>query len=59
MKEHRALLPLIEKYREYKKVKNDADGARELMESGESELRELAARNTARIRSASALWRRS
>ena len=42
MKEHRALLPLIEKYREYKKVKNDADGARELMESGESELRELA-----------------
>ena len=26
MKEHRALLPLIEKYREYKKVKNDAGG---------------------------------
>ena len=34
MKEYKSLAPVIEKYREYKKVKNDMEGARSLMEEG-------------------------
>ena len=42
MKEHKALTPIIEKYREWKTVKSAADEAKELLESGDRELRELA-----------------
>lgn len=42
MKEYKNLSPIIEKYREYKKCKNDEEGARELAEAGDSDLRELA-----------------
>ena len=42
MKEHRALLPVVEKYREYKKTASDLDGARELLDSGDAEMKELA-----------------
>ena len=42
MKEHRSLLPVIEKYREYKKTASDVDGAKELLDSGDAEMRELA-----------------
>lgn len=42
MKEHSALLPVVEKYREYKKVSDDLEGAKELLESGDPEMKELA-----------------
>ncbi len=42
MKEHKALTPIIEKYREWKAVKATAEEAKELLESGDRELRELA-----------------
>lgn len=42
MKEHKKLLPIVEKFREYKKAKNAEEEARFLLESGDKELRELA-----------------
>ncbi|MGB4465196.1 MAG: peptide chain release factor 1 [Eubacteriales bacterium] len=41
-KEHKALLPIIEKFREYKKCEADLAEARELLSSGDPELSELA-----------------
>ena len=43
MKEHKNLAPTIEKYREYKKVCEDTEEARLLMEE-DPEMREMAAR---------------
>ena len=43
MKEHKKLLPIVEKFREYKKAKNAEEEARMLLESGDKELYELAA----------------
>ena len=43
MKEHKALTPIIEKYREYTKTENDIAGAQEIIrEESDKELRELA-----------------
>ena len=43
-KEYKALTPIIEKYREYKKCKADTDGAKELLDSStDADMRELAA----------------
>lgn len=42
MKEYKALTPIMETYRRWKSVKATADEARELLESGDRELRELA-----------------
>ena len=42
MRERRNLLPVIEKYREYKKLAADVDEARELMDGSDPELREMA-----------------
>ena len=42
MKEHKKLLPIVEKFREYKKAKENMDEALLLLESGDKELRELA-----------------
>jgi peptide chain release factor 1 len=42
MKEHRALSPVVEKFREYKKASSDMDGAKELLDSGDAEMKELA-----------------
>lgn len=42
MKEHRALSPIVEKYREYRRVLSDVEGAKELLESGDAEMRDLA-----------------
>lgn len=42
MKEYRALLPLIEKFREYKKTENDIAGAKALLDEGDPEMREMA-----------------
>ena len=42
MKEHKKLLPIVEKFREYKKAKNAEEEALMLLESGDKELRELA-----------------
>ena len=42
MKEYKALTPIIEKYREYLAVESAMEQARELLESGDSDLKELA-----------------
>ena len=42
MKEYRALLPLIEKFREYKKTENDIAGEKALLDEGDPEMREMA-----------------
>lgn len=44
MKEHSDITPIINKYNEYKKVKNDCDESREMLEDSslDSELRQLA-----------------
>lgn len=43
MKEYKSLSPIIEKYREYKKCKNDENGAKELLDgSSDPDMRELA-----------------
>ena len=44
MKEHRRLEPIVETYREYKKCKNDMNGAAEMLEAGglDKEMKELA-----------------
>ena len=42
MKEHKKLLPIVEKFREYKKAKDNMEEAIVLLESGDKELRELA-----------------
>ena len=42
MKEYRALLPLIEKFREYKRAENDIAGAKALLDEGDPEMREMA-----------------
>ena len=42
MKEHKKLLPIVEKFREYKKAKDNMEEAIFLLESGDKELRELA-----------------
>lgn len=42
MKEYKSLTPIIEKYREYKKAASQNKEARELLEDGDSEIREMA-----------------
>ena len=42
MKEHKKLLPIVQKFREYKKAKDNLEEALLLLESGDKELRELA-----------------
>ena len=42
MKEYKSLTPIIEKYREYKKAASHNEEARELLEDGDSEIREMA-----------------
>ena len=44
MKEHKNLSPIIEKYREYKTVQNNLEGAKQLIDesSGDPEMREMA-----------------
>lgn len=42
MREYKNLTPVIEKYREYKKCLDDNNEAKELLASGDAELRELA-----------------
>ena len=44
MKEHKNLSPIIEKYREYKTVQNNLDGAKQLIDesAGDPEMREMA-----------------
>jgi len=41
-KEHADLKPIVEKYREYKKVENDIEEAKQILTSGDKELKELA-----------------
>lgn len=41
MKEHKSLSPVVEKFREYKKIKAEIDGTRELLSSQSPEDREL------------------
>ena len=42
MREYKSLTPVIEKYREYKKVSSDMEGAKSLMEEESGELYEIA-----------------
>ncbi len=42
MREHKILTPIIEKFREYKETKKAFDEAKEILESPDSELKELA-----------------
>ena len=42
MKEYKSLTPIIEKYREYKKVQSDMEGAKLLMEEETGEMYEIA-----------------
>ncbi len=42
MKEHKNLSPIIEKYREYKSVQSDFEGAKELLDGSDPEIKELA-----------------
>ena len=42
MREHKRLTPIIEKFREFKREKSKLEEAQELLDSGDSELRELA-----------------
>ena len=42
MKEHADLEPIVNKYREYKKAKSDLAGAKEMLDSSDEELREMA-----------------
>ena len=42
MKEMGEMEPIVQKYREYKKVKEEIDGAKEMLDSGDEELKELA-----------------
>ena len=42
MKEHAEIEPIVEKYREYKKAKSDLAGAKEMLDSSDEELREMA-----------------
>lgn len=42
MREHKRLTPIIDKFREYKREKSKLEEAQELLDSGDSELRELA-----------------
>jgi peptide chain release factor 1 len=41
-KQHRSLGEIVSKYREWKKLRSDLAGARELLEAGDEEMRELA-----------------
>ncbi|MGA1862429.1 peptide chain release factor 1 [Deferribacter thermophilus] len=41
-KEHADLKPIVEKYKEYKKVENDIEEAKQILTSGDKELKELA-----------------
>ena len=52
MKEHKKLLPIVEKFREYKKAKNAEEEALMLLESGDKELRELAEEELAEAKTA-------
>lgn len=42
MKEYKSLSPIIEKYRAYKKAESDMEGAKELLDSSDAEIKELA-----------------
>lgn len=42
MKEYKSLSPIIEKFRTYKKAESDMEEARELLDSSDAEMRELA-----------------
>ena len=42
MKEHADMSPIVEKYREYKKVKQSYDEASEMIKDDDKEIRELA-----------------
>lgn len=42
MKEYSSLLPVVEKFREYKRIESDMEGAMELVNSGDPEMAELA-----------------
>ena len=55
MKEHKKLLPIVEKFREYKKAKKAAEDAMILLESGDKELRELAEEELSEAKEAIAL----
>src|SRR5262245_3241220 len=41
-KAHRDLEPVVEKYREYKKVISDLEGARQMLQEPDAEIREMA-----------------
>src|SRR5689334_8453486 len=49
MKQHRALGEIVEKYREVKKMKDDLAGAKEIANSADDEMRELALLEAAEI----------
>lgn len=42
MKQHRSLGEIVEKYREVRKMQEDLEGAREMLSSGDDEMREMA-----------------
>lgn len=42
MKEMGEMEPIVQKYKEYKKIKEEIDGAKEMIEAGDEELKELA-----------------
>ena len=42
VKEMSDMEPIVKKYKEYKKTKNDLNDAKEMLDSGDEELRELA-----------------
>ena len=42
MKEMGEMEPIVQKYREYKKIKEDIEGAKEMLDAGDEELKELA-----------------
>lgn len=42
MKEMGEMEPIVQKYKEYKKVKEDIEGAKEMLDAGDEELKELA-----------------
>ena len=52
MREYKRLTPIVEKYREYRRERTKLDEAQELLDSGDAELRELAAAELAEAKEA-------
>jgi len=51
MKQHRSLGEIVEKFREVRKMREDLEGARDLANAGDDEMREMASLEIADIES--------